>query len=708
MASLDILTTMPATSNEHQDQYSARLRSEELRSGLNYHNYRYHVLDNPEISDADYDALLNELRAIERHFPELITPDSPTQRVGAEPSPAFAIVEHRQPLLSLSNSFTREDLDNWRRRAGDRLGDGEFAVTSEPKIDGLAVALVYEDGRFVQGATRGDGRRGENITANLRTLKTIPLSLTGDFPPSFEVRGEVYMTKSGFETMNADRAERGQALYANPRNSAAGSVRQLDPKITANRPLNVFIYQLGWCDGSHPESHLETLQWLAAMGFRVNPEVALHPDLDGAWERIAWWAERRERLDYDIDGVVMKLDDSRQWERLGVAGREPRWATAFKWPPQQRTTKLKRIEVNVGRTGVLTPFAVLEPVVLGGATVSLATLHNEGDILRKDIREGDTVIVQRAGEVIPQVVGPVVSLRTGEETVFTMPADCPSCQTPVVRDEGEAALYCPNTACPTQRIRLIEHFAGRASMDIEGLGERTARSLYTSGLVRSPVDLYGLSAERLGTVDDFLTKGGRISKSAENLLAGIEKSKSRPLSNLLFALGIRHVGFETARLLATHCQSLEGLMAASAEELQEVDGIGPIVARSIAEWSGYPENVALIERLRAHGIDPLQEGPVAASDLLAGMTMVVTGTLESMSRETAEDRIRELGGKVGGGVTKSTTALVVGAGGGSKRTKAEKLGVRTIDEDLFLRVLQEGAAALELTAQETLASILEA
>ncbi len=691
-----------------QDQYSARLRSEELRSQLNYHNYRYYSLDDPEVSDADYDALLNELRAIEGTFPELITPDSPTQRVGAEPSQAFSVVEHRQALLSLSNSFSREDLESWRRRAGERLGEAEFAITSEPKIDGLAVALTYEDGRFVQGATRGDGRRGENITANLRTLKTIPLALNGDFPARFEVRGEVYMTKSGFEAMNAERGERGEALYANPRNSAAGSVRQLDPKVTAGRPLSVFIYQLGWCEGARPESHHETLQWLGAMGFRVNPAVAVHSDLEGAWARIAWWAEQRERLDYDLDGVVRKLDDSRQWQRLGVVGREPRWATAFKWPPQQRTTKLRKIEVNVGRTGVLTPFAVLEPVVVGGATVSLATLHNEGDIHRKDIREGDTVIVQRAGEVIPQVVGPVVSLRTGAEVEFVMPAACPSCGTTVTRDEGEAALYCPNTACPTQQMRLIEHFAGRASMDIEGLGERTAWMLHRVGVVKSPADLYDLTEEALGTVEGFVTKGGRISKSAENLLAGIEASKSRPLSNVFFALGIRHVGFETARLLAAHCGSLGALMAVTAEELQEVDGIGPIVARSIAEWSAREEHRELVNALRAHGVDPVQEGPVASSDLLAGITLVVTGTLERMSRERAEDRIRELGGRVGSGVTKATTALVVGVGGGSKRAKAEKLGVHTIDETEFERVLAEGPEALKVHASEMLESVPEA
>jgi DNA ligase (NAD+) len=684
----DRVKSSPMPSAAPTDQYAARLRSEELRSQLNYHNYRYYVRDDPEVSDAEYDELMAELRQIEAGFPELITPDSPTQRTGAEPLQQFGVVEHRQPMLSLSNCFSEEDLGNWHRRAAERLGAAEFAITTEPKIDGLAVALVYEGGRLVQGATRGDGARGENITPNLRTIKSIPLALTGDFPASFEVRGEVYMTRSGFEQMNTERAERGEALYANPRNSAAGSVRQLDPKITASRPLNIFLYQVGWCDGPRPESHFETLHWLAAMGFRTNTDAAFHPDLAAASGRIAWWGEQREKLDYDIDGVVLKLDDTRQWDRLGAVGREPRWATAFKWPPQQRTTKLLDIMVNVGRTGALNPFAILEPVIIGGARVQMATLHNENDIRRKDVRIGDTVIVQRAGEVIPQVVAPVTSLRTGAEREFVMPTECPSCHTPVAREPGQAALYCPNLACPAQQIRLIEHFASRGAMDIEGMGERMAYTLFREGLVHDVSEIYSLTADQLAALERM----GQ--KSAENLIAGITASKSRPLSNAIFALGIRHVGFETARLLATHFGNLSALVAATAEELQEVDGIGPIVAQSIADWSAREENRALVERLRAHGVDPQQTGPVAASDFLAGLTLVVTGTLESMSRETAEDRIRELGGKVGSGVSKSTTALVVGTGGGSKRKKAEALGVRTIEEPLFLRLLEEGAEVL--------------
>ncbi len=669
-----------------KDQYAARLRSEELRSQLHFHNYRYYVLDDPAMGDADYDALINELRAIESTFPELITPDSPTQRVGAAPLQQFGVVEHRLPLLSLSNCFSEEDLNNWRRRASERAGTTDFAITSEPKIDGLAVALVYEDGKFVQGATRGDGLRGENITANLKTIKSIPMAVRGAAPERFEVRGEVYMTKSGFEQMNAERAERGEALYANPRNSAAGSVRQLDPRISASRPLNIFIYQLGWCDGARPESHFEVLAWLNEMGFRTNTEARRHGSLADAYDRIRWWAEARERLDYDIDGVVLKMDDTRDWERLGVVGREPRWATAFKYPPQQRTTRLLDISVNVGRTGALNPFAILDPVIVGGARIQMATLHNENDIRRKDIRIGDMVIIQRAGEVIPQVVAPVVSLRTGAEREFEMPASCPACGEPVSREGEQVAVYCINEACPAQQVRLLEHFASRGAMDIEGLGERVAYTLFGEGLAKDAADIFDLTVSQLAALERMGTK------SAENLVAGIEASKVRPLSNVLFGLGIRHVGFETARLLAGALGSLEGVLAVDEESLQEVEGIGPIVARSIAAWAARPANQRLVERLRAAGIDPRQAGPALAEGPLAGLTLLVTGTLESMSREAAEDRLRELGGKIGSGVSKATSALVVGAKAGSKLKKAQQLGVRTLDESAFLRLLTDGPA----------------
>lgn len=677
------------------NQYDARLRSEELRSQLNYHNRLYYEMDAPEVPDAIYDELMNELRAIERQFPELITPDSPTQRTGAAPLTTFEVVEHRLPLLSLSNCFSEEELQAWHRRAQDRVGSAEFPLTSEPKIDGLAIALVYENGRFVQGATRGDGQRGENVTENLRTIASIPKALKGAFPERFEVRGEVYMTKSGFEAMNEaigntnlEREKEGRkplALYSNPRNAAAGSVRQKDPKVTASRALAMFMYQLGWCEGSRPESHFETLTWLGEMGFRINPEARRHATLAEAYARVGWWDGQREKLDYDIDGVVLKIDDTRDWERLGAVGREPRWATAFKYPPQQRTTKLRKIEVNVGRTGVLTPFAMLETVVVGGANVSMATLHNEDDIHRKDIREGDTVIVQRAGEVIPQVVGPVLSLRTGDEPEFQMPAECPVCHTPVLREPGEAATYCPNTSCPAQQIRLIEHFTSRGAMDIEGIGEKLAYTLYRTGLVTDIAQVYDLSAEALMTLP--LIK----EKTAGNLMAGIEASKQRPLPNVLFALGMRHVGYETARLLAEHLGSLAALLDVDAEKLMEVEGIGPVVAKSIADWAAREPNRRIVSRLVTAGLNPSYSAATAKiSGPLEGLTLLVTGRLEGMSRGQAEDRIRELGGKVGSSVSKSTDYLVVGADAGTKLAKAEKLGVRTIDEAQFGKLLAGG------------------
>ncbi len=682
-------------------QYEARLRSEELRSLINYHNHRYYVLDSPEISDAEYDDLMNELRELEQRFPELITPESPTQRTGAAPLETFAVVEHRAPLLSLSNCFSEDDLAAWHRRAAERLGRDDFALTTEPKVDGLAMALVYEKGRFVQGATRGDGLHGENVTANLRTIPSIPHTLKGNFPARFEVRGEVYMTRSGFERMNAaigeaneEREREGKKplpLYANPRNAAAGSVRQKDPAVTAGRPLAIFIYQLGWVeDGASPSSHHEVLAWLADMGLPVNPEARTHASLGDAIGRIHWLGGERERLDYDIDGVVVKIDDTREWERLGAVGREPRWATAFKFPPQQRTTRLLAIEANVGRTGVLTPFAILEPVVVGGARVQMATLHNEQDIKRKGLRVGDMVIVQRAGEVIPQVVAPVASLRNGSEREWTMPERCPSCGTPVSRDPGEVAVYCPNSDCPAQRVRLLEHFASRGAMDIEGLGERMAALLFETGLVRTVADVYDLTVAQVAALERM------GEKSAENLVRGIEASKGRPLANAIFALGIRHVGFETARLLAEHFGSLEAIMTASPEELQLVEGIGPVVAESIAAWSARPEHRAMAAKLKAAGVSlEAERSPQTGPGPLAGLTIVVTGRLETMSRGEAEGRIRALGGKVGSSVSKQTDFLVVGAEAGSKLARAEKLGTRMLGEAAFRALLEEGPGAVE-------------
>ncbi len=758
------------------DQHEARLRSEELRSLINHHNHRYYVLDAPEVSDGEYDELMDELRALEAAFPELITPDSPTLRVGAAPLEAFSTVEHRSPLLSLSNATTDEDLADWHRRAAERAGRDDFALTTEPKIDGLAISLTYEEGRFVQGATRGDGRRGENITPNLRTIRTIPLALTGDFPPAFEVRGEIYMTKSGFERMNAERAERGEALFANPRNSAAGAVRQLDPTITAQRPLSIYVYQVGWSEGAVPASHIERLHWLGDLGFRVNTDAQRHAGLAEVADRVSWWGQRRERLDYDIDGVVIKIDDTEEWDRLGVVGREPRWATAFKFPPQQRTTKLLDIAVNVGRTGALNPFAVLEPVVVGGARIQMATLHNEQDIHRKDIRIGDTVIVQRAGDVIPQVVAPVVSLRDGSERAFAMPETCPACDTDIEREEEAADSFCPNLACPQQQVRLVEHFASRGAMDIEGLGERLSHVLFREGLVADVAGIYDLTAEQLasltlpqhigeknaavlvsqfGSVDAVLAAdeealqeaegvgpivarsiarweerdgnrrlveswddGGVVpgvselarlrvedrgfgQKNAANLVEGIRLSKERPLPNLIFALGIRHTGAETARLLAERFGDLDAILDAGEEALQEVEGVGPVVAQSIARWAERDLNRDIVRRLRAAGVNMAGEVVAPASDLLAGLSVVITGKLDSMTRGEAEERAKDAGASVTGSVSKKTDFLVTGADpGGSKLTRAEKLGTLLLSEEQYLAVLEEGPPALDRFREE--------
>ena len=673
---------LQATTGEEREVQEAKLRVEDLRAQISFHDYRYYSLDSPEISDAEYDALMRELRGLEGKYPQLITPDSPTQRVSGQPIEAFGVVQHRVPLLSLANAFSEDELRNWHRRVSALAERTEIPLVCEPKMDGLAVALVYENGAFVQGATRGDGTRGENITLNLRTIRSIPLSISKPTPERFEVRGEVYMTKKGFERLNEERANQGQPLFASPRNSAAGSLRQLDPAVTATRPLDIFVYQLGWADGQVPSTHWETLQWLGELGFRVNPLVQRFTGLDAVIEHIKAWENRREQLDYEIDGLVIKVDDLSLQRAMGVVGREPRWAIAYKYPPTQATTKLLRIDVNVGRTGSLNPFAVLDPVVVAHATVKLATLHNVDDIRRKDIREGDIVIVQRAGEVIPQVVGPVVSRRTGNEKVFEMPTECPVCGTPVVRPEGEAMSYCPNRACPAQIFRLLTHFASRGAMDIEGLGESLADQLLKSGLVSDVADVYYL------TKDQLLTLERLGDKSATNLLANIERSKTRPLSRILFALGIRHVGDETAELLAGHFGSIDAMAEASQEDLASVPTIGPMTAESVYEYFHDEENIRLVEKLRAAGVKLVGE-KAARGGPLQDLTFVVTGSLERWSRNEIESLIKGLGGSIGSSVTKKTSYVVAGENPGSKLAKAEEYKVPILQEADFVALLSE-------------------
>ncbi len=686
---------------EDRDLQAAKLRVEELRSLISYHDYRYYVLDSPEISDAAYDDLMRELRSLEERYPQLITPDSPTQRVSGQPVEAFGIVEHRVPLLSLANAFSEEELRAWHRRVSALAGNDDFALVCEPKMDGLAVALVYEDGLFVQGATRGDGRRGENITENLRTIRSVPLRLGKDAPPRFEVRGEVYMTKQGFERLNEEiarlneerraKGQKEQALFVNPRNAAAGSVRQKDARISARRPLDIFVYQLGWLEGLSPRpTQWETLEWLRSLGFRTNPNNKRVPGIDDAIRLCHEWAGRRDSLPYEIDGIVVKIDDLVLQERLGVVGREPRWAIAYKFPPIQATTKLIDIGINVGRTGSLNPYAILEPVRVGGATVKLATLHNEDDIHRKDIRIGDTVIVQRAGDVIPQVVGPVVSLRTGKERVYRTPEKCPVCQAPVCRLEGEAMSYCTNTACPAQAFRLLTHFVSRGAMDIEGIGESLAAVLLANGLVADPGDIYSLTADQLADLtlpgDGHPRRLGE--KTAEKIVDQTERSKQRPLSRVVFALGIRHVGGEMADRLAEHFGSIDAMAAASVEEMESIPTVGPKIAQSVRAYFDDEDNRRIVEKLRRAGVRLAEERAAREEGPLHGLTIVVTGTLSTLTREEAEEHIRELGGSAAASVSRKTDYVVVGESPGSKAQRAQELGTKVLSEEEFLALLE--------------------
>ena len=665
-----------------RQQQAAQARAEELRAQINRHNYRYYVLDDPEVSDAEYDALMRELRALEEAHPELITPESPTQRVGAEPGETFDAVEHPVPLLSLANAFNDEELRAWHARVVRLLETDALTFVCELKIDGLAVALVYEHGRYVRGATRGDGVHGENVTANLRTVRSIPAVLPEGAPSRFEVRGEVYMTKAGFERMNADQAESGGKLYANPRNSAAGSLRQKDPAITARRPLDFFVYGIGWSDNGLPVSQSAALDLLRDLRFPVNPNITCFDSFEEVVGFCLGWTDKRAQLPYEIDGVVVKVDSLAQQRQLGSVGREPRWAIAFKFPSTDATTRLLDIGINVGRTGTLNPYAILEPVQIGGATVKLATLHNEDDIHRKDLRIGDTVVVHRAGDVIPQVVAPVVSLRTGAERPFSMPERCPVCNTPVIRPEGEAMHYCPNRACPAQAVRLLEHFVSRGAMDIEGIGERLARVLYEERLVRDPGDLYSLTEEQLATLERM------GEKSAANVLRSIQSSKTRGPARVIFALGIRHVGYETAQLLADHFGGVDALMAADEDEIAAIPGIGRTIAQSVCAHFAEHHNRRVVEKLRVAGVQLAGERRAGRDGPLAGRSYVLTGTLANFTRNQAEIRLKQLGAAVTGSVSKKTAGVIAGDNPGSKLAAAERHGVPVLDEAAFEALLR--------------------
>jgi DNA ligase (NAD+) len=672
-----------------EDLQSLQVRAEELRQLINHHNYQYYVLDSPEIADAEYDRLMEELRAIEADHPELQSPDSPTQRVGAGPAAEFAVVPHRVPMLSLANAFSQDALRAWHERICRLAGREVQDFTVEPKIDGLAIMLRYEAGRFTIGATRGDGSQGEDITANLRTIRTVPLALADSPPPYVEVRGEVYLSRAAFQRINDERASAGQPLFANPRNCAAGSVRQLDSRITARRPLDVFIYALGEADGWQPRTQWEMLEAFRRWGFKTNPNNRRLQTIDEVLAACAEWEHRRETLAYDIDGVVVKVNDLDLQGELGAVGREPRWAIAFKFPPVQATTVLKSIEVNVGRTGSLNPFAVLEPVQVGGVTISQATLHNEDDIRRKDIRIGDTVLVHRAGEVIPQVIGPILSKRPPDAKPYELPRDCPVCHSPVVRVEGEAMARCTGgfARCVAQRFELLKHFVSRGAMDIESIGEKLAWSLAIEHqLVYDPSDLYRLTKEQLVGLE-------RIGdKSAQNILDNLEASKTRPLTRVLFALGIRYVGYQTAELLAHAFGSMDRLRQATLDDILAVDGIGPKIAESVHAWFADPDNVRMLDKLVATGVN-MADAPTSRGGPLAGLTIVVTGRLARHSRAQIEQRIKALGGVVGDSVSKKTDYLVAGEDAGSKLERASKLGTPILDEAGFEALVAQRAAA---------------
>jgi DNA ligase (NAD+) len=664
-------------------------RAAELREELGRHNHLYYVLDEPEIGDDAYDELLDELRAIEAEHPELRTPDSPTQRVGAPPLDRFEQVEHLEPMLSLANARSEEELRAWETRIRNHLkrldiSASEFSYTTEPKIDGLAMTLVYEDGVLIRGATRGDGRVGEDVTQNLRTIGAIPLRIE-DPPELVEVRGEVYLPIADFKALNERRAEAGEPTFANPRNSAAGSIRQLDPALAAERPLSIWCYAIGAARGLELASHSEEIAWLRERGFKVNPDTEHHADVESVVKRCHWWEGRREQLDYEIDGVVVKVDERALWRELGVVGREPRWAIAWKFPPTTATTKLLDVVWNVGRTGHLVPFAMLEPVHVGGVTVSTATLHNEEDLARKDVRVGDEVVVMRAGDVIPQVVAPLTQKRKRGARRPKPPKRCPMCGTETVKPDGAVFTICPNRAgCPGQSFQHVKHFVSKGAMDIDGLGEKQALRFLQEGLISDVADIYELGEEQLAGLDGF----GDV--SAGNLLAAIDASRSRPFKRVLYALGLPGVGYVTAEALAEHFGSIDALHAADPEQIEEVEGVGPIMAVQIAESLADERTWELVEKLCEKGLrleqDPSEKR--ATGGPLEGKTLVLTGTLPELTREEAGGLIKAAGGKVVNSVSKKTDYIVAGVNPGSKLAKAEKYEVEILDEAGLLALLE--------------------
>jgi DNA ligase (NAD+) len=661
-------------------------RYEELKAQVNFHNYRYHVLDAPLISDLEYDRLLNELKRIEADHPDWVTSDSPTQRAGAKPADRFEKIRHPRAILSLANAFGADDARAWFERVkklDDRVEKAKFVV--EPKIDGLSVVLHYRDGLFAQGATRGDGEIGEDITSNLRTIRAIPLKIPVDsdqlsvvsVPKYLVVRGEAFIPNKDFEELNRKLEEAGEKTYLNPRNTAAGSLRQLDPQLTASRPLTLLVYQIIYSEGGEvPTSQWEILEYLKALGFPVTDVAKRFDDLDSAIAYTETWNKGRDALDYEADGMVIKIDDLTLAADLGFVGKDPRGAIAFKFPAREVTTTLNDIGVAVGRTGVLTPYAMLEPVEIGGVVVERATLHNFDFIAEKDIRVGDRVLVKRAGEVIPYIIGPVIDARSGKEKAYKPPTKCPACSQAVEHFEGEVAWYCVNAACPAQLVRNIEHFVSRGAMDIVGLGIKIVEQLIASGLVKDAADLFTLKKEQLLELEGF------AEKKAENLLGSLNQAKAQSLNRLIAALGIHGVGEVMAGDLSRAFGNLSALSKASTEELQQIEGVGPNIAESIVDWFAQPANQNVVKKLKAAGVDPsvhLSEASKQAGKL-SGLTFVVTGTLPTLTREGVKELIESNGGKVTDSVSKKTSYLVLGENPGSKAEKAKSLGVKILDE----------------------------
>ncbi len=663
-------------------------RLPELRKQINFHNYRYHVLDDPVISDVEYDRLLNELKRIEAEHPDWITPDSPTQRVGGQVGERFAKVPHPAPILSLANAFSGDDVRDWYARISRLIPAGrKVQFTLEPKIDGLSVVLHYRDGVFVQGATRGDGAIGEDITPNLRTVKGVPLKIPVKgrtaVPHTLVVRGEAFIEMQAFETMNAQIAQEGAKTFANPRNAAAGFLRQLDSRVTAKRPISLLCYQIVAADGAVPRSQLELLDYLKTLGFPVTDIAKRFDSLDKAIEYAESWNAKRDSLAFEADGVVFKIDDLDLQEALGVVGKDPRGAVALKFPAREATTTLLNLGINIGRTGIMAPYAILAPVNVGGVTIERATLHNFDDIARKDIRIGDRVVVKRSGDVIPYISGPVAGARTGKEQIIKPPKECPFCETPTIRRAGEVAIYCPNRECPGRLDRAVQFFVSRGAMDIDGLGDKIASQLIEAGLIEDVADLYSITRDQLLALEGF------AEKKADKLLASIEASKSRSLDRLIVALGIPHVGGVAAEALAAHFGSIDRFMKASEDELTQIEGIGPTIATSIVEWTRRREHIDLVTRLKKAGVNTKAAKASApqAGGPLAGKTFVITGAL-SKPRDEIAALIKAAGGKVTDSVSQKTDYLVIGEAAGSKLAKAQQLGVKTLDEAALNRLLK--------------------